>query len=64
MDLKQDTDKRNKIIKLTREGEKIAEQVVNGAKEIQYRALDSLGEEKRKNLIEALTIFKDNLKII
>ncbi len=57
-------DKRNKLIKLTKEGKKIAKDVIERAKEIEYRALDSIGEEKRNTLIEAISIFRDNLKII
>ncbi len=59
-----DKDKRNKVIKLTSEGRKYVSKVVEKAKEIEYRALDSLGEEKTEALIKAVSIFRDNLKII
>ena len=43
---------------------KFAEEIINKAKEIEYRALDSIGEQKRNALIEAIKTFRDNLKII
>lgn len=57
-------DKRNKVINFTKEGKNFAKDVVEKAKEIEYRALDSLGEEKTTAFIAALSTFKDNLKII
>ena len=59
-----DKDKRNKVIKFTQEGYQFAQKIVEKAKEIEYRALDSIGEEKRNALIEAVSLFRDNLKII
>ncbi len=59
-----DTDKRNKVIKLTKEGKKFANEIILKAKEIEYRALDSIGEQKREALIEAVSLYKDNLKMI
>ncbi len=59
-----DKDKRNKVIKFTQEGYQYAQKIVEKAKEIEYRALDSIGEEKRNALIEAVSLFRDNLKII
>ena len=61
--IESDKDKRNKVIKLTKEGKKFALKVVEKAKEIEYRALDSIGEEKIKALIEAVSAFRNNLKI-
>ena len=62
--IESDKDKRNKVIYFTQEGKKFAKKVVEKAKEIEYRALDSLGEEKIKAFVAALSTFKDNLKII
>ncbi len=62
--IESDKDKRNKVIKLTPEGKKYVSKIVEKAKEIEYRALDSLGEEKTEALIKAISIFRDNLKII
>ena len=62
--IESDKDKRNKVIKLTPEGRKYVYKIVEKAKEIEYRALDSLGEEKTEALIKAVSIFRDNLKII
>ena len=61
--MESDTDKRNKVISLTKEGKKYAEEQIFKAKEIEYNALASMGEERIKNLVEAITIYKDNLKI-
>lgn len=58
-----DKDKRNKVISFTKDGKKYAEEFVSKAKEIEYNALASMGEERIKNLIEAITIYRDNLKI-
>lgn len=59
-----DKDKRNKVIKLTKEGMKFAQKIINKAKEMEYKALDSIGEEKRIDLIDAISKFRDNLKLI
>ena len=61
--IESDKDKRNKVINFTKEGKKFADNVVEKAKEIEYRALDSLGEENTKAFIKAISIFRDNLKI-
>ncbi len=57
-----DPDKRNKLIKLTKEGKTFVKNVITKAKEIEYKALDSLGEERRNLLISAVEQFKSNLK--
>ena len=62
--IESEKDKRNKVIKLTKEGKKFVKNVVEKAKEIEYRALDSIGERKRNALIEAIKTFRDNLKLI
>ena len=62
--IESEKDKRNKVIKFTKEGKDFALKVVERAKEIEYRALDSLGAEKAKALIAAVGTFRDNLKII
>ena len=62
--IESERDKRNKVITLTKEGKKFVKNVVEKAKEIEYRALDSIGEKKRNALIEAIKTFRDNLKII
>ena len=57
------SDKRNKTISLTNEGQKYAEKVILKAKDAEYRALEKLGEERRKALIEAITLYRENLSI-
>ncbi len=61
--IESDTDKRNKVISFTKDGKKYAEEQISKAKEIEYNALASMGEERIKNLVEAITIYKNNLKI-
>lgn len=61
--MESDIDKRNKVISFTKEGKKYAEEQISKAKEIEYNALASMGEERIKNLVEAITIYKNNLKI-
>lgn len=56
------SDKRNKLIKLTKEGKKYAQDIVSRAKDIEYRALDSLGDERINKLIEIINMYKNNLK--
>ena len=56
-------DKRNKVISFSKDGKKYAEELVSKAKEIEFNALASMGEERIKNLIEAITIYKNNLKV-
>ena len=58
-----DSDKRNKVISFTKEGKQYAEIIISKAKEAEYNALSSTGEDRIKALIEAMTIYKDNLKI-
>ena len=57
------SDKRNKNLSLSKEGKILADKVVSKAKEVEYKALDSLGEDRRKVLLEAITIYTKNLKI-
>ncbi len=57
-------DKRNKSIKFTEKGKKYAEQIINGLKEIEYKALTAVGEEKTEELISIITVYKNNLKLI
>lgn len=56
-------DKRNKAIKFTEKGKKFAEKIMNGLKEIEYKALNAVGEERIEDLINIITIYKDNLKL-
>lgn len=58
-----DSDKRNKTISLTKEGLKYAEKIISKAKNAEYRALNNMGEEKRKTLIESLALYRQNLSI-
>jgi len=57
------TDKRNKIIKFTESGEIFARQIIKRVKEIEYRALDAIGENKREDLINILNLYKNNLTL-
>ena len=57
------SDKRNKEIKFTELGKKLADKFIPIMKEAEYRALDALGEAKREILIEIITEYKNNLSI-
>lgn len=57
------TDKRNKNITFTDKGKIYAEQIIRKVKEADYKALDSLGEERCEQLIEIIGMYKNNLKI-
>ncbi len=59
----ENTDKRNKIIKFTENGKIFSNQVIKKVKEIEYRALDAIGETKREDLINILNIYKNNLTL-
>ncbi len=59
----ENTDKRNKIIKFTENGKIFSNQVIKKVKEIEYRALDAIGETKREDLINILNIYKNNLAL-
>lgn len=61
--IEDNSDKRNKLIKLTPEGRKYAENIIKKAKEAEYRALDAIGEERREALLEAITLYRNNLEI-
>lgn len=56
-------DKRSKIIKFTAKGREYADQVINKLKTAVNNALEELGEDSRKSLLETLRKYKDNLKI-
>lgn len=56
-------DKRNKEINFTEYGLKYAEKLISRAKNIEYKALDAIGEDEIKILIKLITEYKDNLKI-
>ena len=56
-----ENDKRNKLIKFSKKGEKYAEQIVGKIRSATFRALDNIGEEKRNALIESITMFRQNL---
>ena len=58
-----DSDKRNKVIILTGKGKDYAEKIMSKVQEAEYAALDSLGEERCKNLIQTIAMYKDSLKI-
>lgn len=57
-----DTDKRNKIINFTEEGRKIADSIISKAGIIESRAIKSMGDKRAQALIEAILIYKKNLK--
>ena len=56
-------DKRNKVITFTSQGKAYANDVIKKVKEATYRALNTLGEEKRNSLFETMTLFRKNLYI-
>ena len=57
------TDKRNKVLSFTKSGYEYANNLISKAKDLEYRALSSIGEEKIKSLIEVMTMYRDNLKV-
>ena len=61
--IESNADKRNKVISFTKDGKKYAEELISKVKEVEYNALASMGEEKIKNLVEAITIYRNNLKV-
>lgn len=61
--IESDTDKRNKVISFTNKGKKYADELISKAKDIEYRALASMGEERIKSLLDAITTYKNNLKV-
>ena len=61
--IESEIDKRNKVIKFTEKGREYAEKIISAIKVKTYKALDSIGEEKRNALIESITLFKENLYI-
>lgn len=58
-----DSDKRNKNISLTKEGQEYAERIISKAKNAEYRALERIGDERRRALFEAMTLYRQNLSI-
>lgn len=58
----EDSDKRNKIIRFTKKGQEYSNTIIPKVKDIEYRALDALGKEKREILVEIITTYKNNLK--
>ncbi|MCD7878747.1 MAG: hypothetical protein LUG16_02300 [Candidatus Gastranaerophilales bacterium] len=57
-------DKRNKEIILSQSGQELADKVFSLINKIDYTALGCIGEEKRNILIEAVEIYKNNLRMI
>ena len=57
------TDKRNKVLSFTKSGYEYANNLISKAKDLEYKALSSIGEEKIKSLIEVMTMYRDNLKV-
>lgn len=57
-------DKRNKYIIFTAEGKKYADKVMKKVKEAEVTALAKIGGEKAQLLLDILTEYKKNLKII
>lgn len=58
----EDSDKRNKIIKFTKKGKEYVDTIIPKVKNIEYQALNALGEEKTQDLINIITLYKNNLK--
>lgn len=56
-----DSDKRNKNIFLTEKGEKYADEIISRARSAEYRALEKLGEERRKSMVESIILYRNNL---
>lgn len=57
------SDKRNKVINFTPNGKEFADKIMQRVRESEYRSFEKLGDEKRKNLIETIELFKNNLEI-
>ena len=57
-------DKRNKYIIFTAEGKKYADKVMKKVKDAEVAALAKIGGEKAQLLLDILTEYKKNLKII
>lgn len=57
------SDKRNKIIALTKEGREYADTVISKARDAEYRALEKIGEKRRIALLEAIELYRKNLSI-
>lgn len=57
------SDKRNKTLVLTERGRISAEKIFSKVKEADYKALDSLGEERCEKLVEIIGLYKNNFKI-
>lgn len=58
-----ENDKRQKIIKLTPNGQKYADKIMLKAQEAEFRAFDIVGEDRAKLLIDIIKTYKENLKI-
>lgn len=58
-----DSDKRNKNIFLTAEGERYAEKIISKARSSEYRALEKLGEDRRTSMVESIVLYRNNLSL-
>ena len=56
------SDKRNKIIVLTEKGKKYADDIMSKVREVEYKALDSLGEKKCEELVKIVALYRDSLR--
>lgn len=59
----EDSDKRNKIIRFTKKGKEYVNTIVPKVKDLEYRALDALGKEKTNDLLNIITLYKNNLRL-
>jgi DNA-binding MarR family transcriptional regulator len=55
-------DKRNKVIKLTENGKVYSNDILPKMKAIEYKALESVGQEKLDEMINLMTLYKNALK--
>lgn len=57
------SDKRNKLLALTKSGKKYADSIILKARDAEFRALEKIGEEMRIALLEAIGLYRENLSI-
>ena len=58
----QEKDRREKIIKLTKEGYLYVSKILDPLREAEEKAIGQLSSEQQKLFIEYYTIFNDNMK--
>ena len=58
----QEKDRREKIVKLTKEGYSYVSKILDPLREVEEKAIGQLSSEQQKLFIEYYTIFNDNMK--